>query len=258
MSVGHLLERWPQVSGRLRCGRKIALFLDFDGTLARLRNLPGEVSLDRRMRRALAILARNRRFQIWVVSGRRQADIRARIRVPGIRYLGLYGWEGGSVLAASALSEEAQRALVCVKVWSASLLLNVPGVWIEDKESALAVHYRGAGDAEVRRARKVVRGVVEPFSQVLKLAVGKKVWEVLPLELQDKGAAVRRELAASRDRAVPVYVGDDVGDEPAFKELAARGVTVRVGPPRATKAHFHLDHVGQVRMFLEKLGSEFA
>jgi len=255
VTVGHLLERWPQVAGRLKRGQKIALFLDFDGTLARLRSLPGDVSLDRRTRRALAILAHNRRFQIWVVSGRRQADIRARIRVPGIRYLGLYGWEGGN---AAVLTEEARQALVCVKVWTASLLLNMPGVWIEDKESALAIHYRAATDAEVRRARKVVRKVVEPFSQVLKMTAGKKIWEVLPVELQDKGAAVRRELAASRDRAVPVYVGDDAGDEPAFAELAAHGVTVRVGPPRATRAHYHLNHVSQVRLLLEKLGSEFA
>ena len=104
MTMGHLLERWPQVSGRLKRGRKIALFLDFDGTLARLRSLPGDVSLDRRTRRALAILSHNRRFHICVVSGRRQADIRARIRVPGIRYLGLYGWEGANT---SALTEEA-------------------------------------------------------------------------------------------------------------------------------------------------------
>jgi trehalose-phosphatase len=255
VTVGHLLERWPQVSGRLRCGRKIALFLDFDGTLARLRNLPGEVSLDPRTRRALAILAHNRRFHICIVSGRRQADIQARIRVPGIRYLGLYGWEGSP---ASGLSEEARQALTCVKVWTASRLLNMPGVWIEDKESALAIHYRGAVDAEVRRARKVVRGVVEPFSPVLRLTSGKKIWEVLPVEIRDKGAAVRRELAASRDRAVPVYIGDDTGDEPAFEELAGRGITVRVGPARSTRARYHLDHVRQVRVFLEKLGSEFA
>jgi trehalose 6-phosphate phosphatase len=253
--VGHLLQRWPQVAGRLKSGPKIALFLDFDGTLARLRSLPQDVSLDRRTRRALAVLAHNRRFQIWIVSGRRQADIRARIRVPGIRYLGLYGWEGSGT---SHLSEKSRQALICVKVWIASLLLNTPGVWIEDKESALAIHHRGAADSDVRRARKIVRGVIEPFAEVLKLTPGKKIWEVMPLEIQDKGAAVRRELAAQRDRAVPVYVGDDAGDEPAFEALASRGITVRVGPARTTRARYYLDHVRQVRVFLEQLGSEFA
>jgi trehalose 6-phosphate phosphatase len=207
------------------------------------------------MRRLLAGLAENRRFHIWVVSGRRQADIRELIAVPGIEYLGLYGWERGGT---PVLSEEARRALTCVKMWTAGLLLKFPGIWIEDKESALAIHYREAAEADVPPARLLVHGVVESFSQVLRLAPGKKVWEVMPLELEDKGAAVRRELAAKGNGAVPIYVGDDAGDEPAFAELAQRGITVRVGPPRATRARYRLDHVGEVRVLLEKLAVEFA
>src|SRR5947209_14539277 len=41
-----------------------------------------------------SMLAQSPRFRVWVVSGRRRADIRSRIKVPGIRYLGLHGWEG--------------------------------------------------------------------------------------------------------------------------------------------------------------------
>jgi trehalose 6-phosphate phosphatase len=189
------------------------------------------------------------------VSGRLQADVREKIRVKGIRYLGLHGWDAGGK---RTLSEEAQQALLLVKVWMASLLLHFSEVWVEDKESALAIHYRGATDSDVRRARKVVRGVVLPFSNVLRLAPGKKLWEVVPLEIEDKGVAVRKELASELHRSVAVYVGDDTGDEPAFHELAGHGVTVHVGPPRATKARYYLDHVREVRMFLEKLRSEFA
>src|SRR5690349_8152835 len=90
----HLFHSWNRVARRLRSRRTIALFLDFDGTLTPLRLRPEDVSLDEATRGTLSRLARNPRFRVWVVSGRRRADIRARIGVPGIRYLGLHGWEG--------------------------------------------------------------------------------------------------------------------------------------------------------------------
>jgi trehalose 6-phosphate phosphatase len=249
----HILECWKQVAPRLKSGKVIALFLDFDGTLARIRSRPEEVWIDTHIRRELLALARNPRFRIWVISGRRQADICARIAVPGIRYLGLHGWEGSS---SAALSQETRRILTCAKIWISGLLPGLPGVWLEDKDCVLAVHYRSAPESSVRRARRIVRGVVEPFQFALKVVSGKKVWEVAPHEIEDKGAAVRRELADLSTNAVPVYLGDDSGDEPAFAALAG-GVTVRVGSMRRSNAHYRLAHVGQVRQFLERLGNEF-
>lgn len=249
----HLLQCWNQVAPRLRSGKKIALFLDFDGTLARIRSRPEQVRIDAQIRRALMVLAHSPRFRVWVVSGRRQADVRRRVAVPGIRYLGLHGWEGRS---STALSPETRQMLACIKSWISGLLLGLPGVWLEDKDCILAVHYRSAPDTAVRRARRIVRGVVEPFQGSLKLVSGNKVWEVAPNEIEDKGAAVRRELANLGTPAVPVYLGDDMGDEPAFAALAD-GVTVRVGSAQASHARYRLAHVGQVRQFLEKLGSDF-
>jgi trehalose-phosphatase len=233
----HLLECWDQVAARLRTYRTIALFLDFDGTLARIGPRPETVRIDAHIRRSLVTLAHCPRFRIWIVS----------------RYLGLHGWEGRSN---TALSSETRRMLNCVKIWIAGLLPGLPGVWVEDKDCILAVHYRSAPESSVRRARRIVRGVVEPFHSHLKLVSGKKVWEVAPFEIEDKGAAVRRELADLHKRAVPVYLGDDVGDEPAFAALAG-GVTVRVGSQHPSHARYRLAHVGQVRQFLAKLENDF-
>ena len=84
----------------------IALFLDFDGTLVPLQARPEDVWLDDATRRTLSRLVRSPRFRVWIMSGRRRADVRARVRVPGIRYLGLHGWEGRN---AEAITEEARR-----------------------------------------------------------------------------------------------------------------------------------------------------
>jgi trehalose-phosphatase len=188
------------------------------------------------------------------VTGRRRADVRARVRVPGIRYLGLHGWEGRT---AEAITEEAREAVACAKSWLACLLLSVPGVWIEDKGLTLAIHYQSVAEEGVRQARKFVQGVLAPFDDTLQLIRGKKVWELAPRELGDKGVAVASELSAVGSRAVPVFIGDDLMDEPAFCALSC-GVTVRVGRPCRTHARYRLSSVEQVHQFLERLEGEFA
>ncbi len=250
----HLFHGWGQVADCFASSAAIALFLDFDGTLAPLQPRPENVWLDDATRRTLSRLARSPRFRVWIVSGRRRADVRARVRVRGIRYLGLHGWEGR---AAAAISVEAREAIACVKSWLASLMLSVPGVWLEDKGLTLAIHYRSVAEEEVRTARKIVQGVLGSFTDLLQLIRGKRVWELAPRELGDKGVAVASELSAMDTAALPVYIGDDRMDEPAFAALQG-GITVHVGPACRTQARYRLSSVLQVHQFLEKLGREFA
>jgi len=91
----------------------------------------------------------------------------------------------------------------------------------------------------------------------LRLIRGKKVWELAPRELGDKGIAVASELSAVGSRAVPVFIGDDLMDEPAFSSLAC-GVTVRVGRACRSHARYRLSSVEQVHQFLQRLEGEFA
>jgi len=250
----HLLRCWTHLAGRFESSPAIGLFLDFDGTLVPIQSRPEDVWLDDGTRRTLSRLARSPRFRVWIVSGRRRADVRARMRVPGIRYLGLHGWEGR---AATAISEEARDAIACAKSWLACLLLSVPGVWLEDKGLTLAIHYQSVAEAGVRQARKLLQGVIHPFTDSLQLIRGKKVWELAPRELGDKGLAVAAELAALGSAVLPVYIGDDRMDEPAFSALNC-GITVHVGHAGRTNARYRLSSVEQVRRFLEKLEAEFA
>lgn len=249
----HLFTSWGEVAARLNQASRIALFLDFDGTLARLRPTPEEVTFERTFRQALTALARSPRFYVWIVSGRRQADIRERIGVPGIRYLGLHGWEGRS---GPPLSEACTTALAGVKSWAGGLFANSTDVWVEDKGYSLSIHYRETPSGGLPLA-EMLDGMLEPFKDVLHVIACKNVQEVLPRELEDKGAAVRHQIGAVCSYALPVYLGDDSIDEPAFVELR-RGITVRVGRVKPTKARYRLSHIGEVRSFLQRLAVEFA
>ncbi len=250
----HLFDQWSQVARRLQAVERLALVLDFDGTLVPLQARPEDVWLDNRTRRVLRRLARHRRVSVWIISGRRRADLQKRVNVPGVRYLGVHGWEqskGASWTGATKrLLRGARRRL-------ADHLGELPHIWIEDKGLSFVVHYRGAAGATVRRARAVVRQVLQPLEPELRLLKGKKIWEVLPQEVEGKGAAVRARLAEFSGSALPIYIGDDTTDESAFAALR-RGLTVLVGSSRRTRARFQLRNPEEVRIFLERLEAEIA
>jgi trehalose-phosphatase len=240
-----------EVLHRLRKANRIALFLDFDGTLARLRPTPSEVRMHAQFRQALYSLAHSPRVFVWIVSGRRRADIRRRVGVPGIRYLGLHGWERR---AETRIGHRSQVALDEVGAMARELSRNIRGVWVEDKRYSLAIHHSRENIALVEEA---VRWAIQPHHGQVRMASARNVVEVLPLELQDKGSAVKEELRSVCTTAFPIYVGDDLIDEPAFAALHF-GLTVLVGKTRRTGAGYRLDNVRDVRRFLNLLEGEFA
>jgi trehalose-phosphatase len=248
----HLLELWPDVVQRIRQAQAVALFLDFDGTLAPFVPQPCAARLPWPTRRALQRLARLPGLRIWIISARRAGDLRSRIAVPRLQYLGLYGWENGSTprfeAAETSGLAEARNSI-------AHRVRHIPAIRIEDKGATFALHWRGAPQASFRQAAHVLESVMAQFDRVLRVMVGDHVWEVAPASLLGKGVAARLHWRAWHERALPIYLGDHVADEAAFTALAS-GITVCVGRARPTRAHFQLRDTAEVRAFLERLEKE--
>jgi trehalose-6-phosphatase len=93
------------------------------------------------------------------------------------------------------------------------------------------------------------------FSRWLRVAGGDHTWEVMPYALRGKGHTVRRYLRYVSRHALPIYIGDDAADEPAFAALS-QGITACVGPARQTRATFRLRNPVEVRRALENLDLE--
>jgi trehalose 6-phosphate phosphatase len=89
----------------------------------------------------------------------------------------------------------------------------------------------------------------------VRLLRGRDVWEFLPWEFKGKGAAVRALIAEFPCPVLPIYIGDDVTDETAFRVLP-RGITIRVGKPRRTRAIFELRNPDDVVRFLIQVEEE--
>ena len=57
----------------------------------------------------------------------------------------------------------------------------------------------------------------------------------------------------NNDNILPIYIGDDVSDEDAFKQFNANGITIKVGRDKNTNAKYFLDSPKQVMDFLDQL-----
>lgn len=204
------------------------LFLDFDGCLAPIVSDPAAA---RPVDGAEAVLGRlaERFALVAVVSGRSVEDLGARLSAPGVRLVGLHGMEERRdratvvALPAAAVAEAVSRVADRLD----ALLAPVPGVSVERKGTALAIHFRGAEDPE--QAQLLAEPVVREAARAEGLSVmpGRRILEVRPAQGGDKGDALRRISAEAGLRAVAV-AGDDVGDLPAFVAAGELEISTRI------------------------------
>lgn len=244
-----VFDSWREISRRVRAAKNIALFLDFDGTLVDFCSRPEQVKLSARTQAALRKLAGHRSVRVTIVSGRRHASLLQFIKTPRVSLHGLYGWEnekGVRLSRRSAGKISKARSIV------ARLPDQAPGIFIEEKGASLAVHFRDASAEAKRRACAELRKLIARMRPHLRIIPAGNVWEVAPGHVQGKGPAVRNMLRDLGKSFLPIYVGDDLTDEPAFKVLR-KGITVLVGSRRPTNARFSLRNPAQVGVFLERL-----
>ena len=245
-----LVANWARVAAQIRSSCRVALFLDFDGTLVNIAPLPDQVRLAPGTRRALRRLTRHPRVTVVVISGRRRAELRRYIGLPGIRYHGLYGWEQSGH---SPLPDSALIALRSAQKQLSIHLTAIPGIWVEDKRFSLSVHFLGASPPAQRRARLKLRSLLRPFRKTLRVIENLRDAEIVPRRIQGKGIAVQQFLAKpARRRALAFYFGDDHSDEDAF-EAVREGISIRVGAARPTRARYSLRGPAEVAAVLAKL-----
>lgn len=224
-----------------------SLFLDFDGTLVELAESPSAVVVDRALTDLMAALDRALGGRLAIISGRSVEHIRAYFADLAIPVGGSHGvelsWPDGRRAAPArpaALTDLADRV--------ARFADAHPGVLIENKPFGFAIHYRQAPEAEAAS-----HALAEALARDgdLHLQPGKMMVEVR-VPGADKGTAIEAlmqdpKLAAGR----PVFVGDDLTDEPGFAAVARLGgIGILVGPERPTAATHGLAGVAETLAWL--------
>ena len=261
-ALPNALESYDQIAGLLST-RHPAVFLDYDGTLSAIVSDPGAATLVDGAVDALENLAA--RCPVAVVSGRDLADVQRRVGLPAIWYAGSHGFEltgpGGRHHqndAAAAARPALERAATDL----ADQMAQIPGIHLEHKRFALAVHYRNAAPERVRAVVAATHQVGQRYG--LRVTTGRKVIELRPDVDWDKGSTLRWILdrSAQPTPVLPLYVGDDLTDEDAFDALRSDGIGIVVrhseDGDRRTAARFALDSPEDVPEFLERLAERLA
>ena len=246
------LDHVEEIAGR---SDRLAIFLDYDGTLTAIVSDPKKALLSDSMRQTLQALAM--RVPLAILSGRDLDDIRKRVAIDAIVYAGSHGFD---IAGPRGLRrQEATNFLPTLDVAEKELrekVAGIAGAFIERKRFSIAAHYRRVKEDDVPKLEEAVSDVVARHRELRRME-GKKVYELLPCIDWDKGKAalwLLENLGLKHGKVRPIYIGDDRTDEDAFRALKQCGAGILVSEePRSTAAGYALKNPAEVERFLQEL-----
>uniref|UniRef100_A0A453P8I0 Trehalose 6-phosphate phosphatase n=2 Tax=Aegilops tauschii subsp. strangulata TaxID=200361 RepID=A0A453P8I0_AEGTS len=213
-------------------GKKIAVFLDYDGTLSPIVDDPEKAVMSPVMRAAVRNVAKY--FPAAIVSGRSRKKVLEFVKLKELCYAGSHGMD---IMTSSSahyehntekgkeanLFQPARDFLPMIDEVSKALLevtSGIEGASVEDNKFCVSVHYRNVDEKDWELVARLVNEVLEDFP-ALKVTNGRMVLEVRPVIDWDKGKAVEFLLQSlglsDSENVIPIYIGDDRTDEDAFK-----------------------------------------
>ena len=221
----------------------VLLAFDFDGTLAPLVSTPSHAAMRASTRRLLRRVSSL--YPCVVITGRSQADARARLRnIEVRRVVGNHGAEPSP--QGAALRRRVQQWLPVLK----ARLSGRQGVVIEDKGFSVAIHYRQA--RERNSTRRAVLSAAGALTDV-RIVGGKLVVNVLVPDAPHKGLALERERVHVGCDTV-IYVGDDETDEDVFQiDRPGQLLSIRVGRKQTSAAPYYIRNQAEIDRILEAL-----
>ncbi|MFO0588946.1 MAG: bifunctional alpha,alpha-trehalose-phosphate synthase (UDP-forming)/trehalose-phosphatase [Polyangiaceae bacterium] len=208
------------------------LMLDYDGTLVPLAPMPDLATPDDQLLDLLRELAALPQTDVHIVTGRTRASIE---RWLGHLSLHLHAEHGfwslreGVWTANGAVREEWKGRVAPLLAAAAA---SMPGAMVEEKSTALALHYRGAEPTLVadrlRELRPTLREALRACSSAPEILEGSKVLEVRQHGV-GKGLLARRLLAQLGAETRVIAAGDDRTDEDMFAALPPDAISIHVG-----------------------------
>lgn len=219
-----------------------AFFFDFDGTLVELAPTPDSIHVPPSLLTLLDALRRRSHGAVAIVSGRGIDNLDTFLQMPGLPIAGLHGAERRDANGDTQRIGFNDERLLRIERELAGVVDRHPGMLLEIKGAAVALHFRNAPEREAV-AREAAERLVADYADAYVLQPGKMVFEIKP-----KGVDKGRALAAFLDEPpfagrMPLFAGDDLTDEKGFAVVNARGgLSIKVGAGE-TSARARLDSV---------------
>jgi trehalose 6-phosphate phosphatase len=232
-----------------------ALFLDVDGTLAKIEFAPDEVRIAPRVISLLGGLNTALGGAVALVSGRTVDDLDRLFAPLHMAAAGNHGVVRRGADGSITGPDADPAALDHARTAFARFAGEAPGVLVEDKTVSVALHFRRAPERR-DAAERLAAGLLTGLGPRYRLQHGKMTVEIRP-NGADKGTVVAAFMAEPPFRGrVPVFVGDDVTDEDGFDAVnRLGGHSVRVGAAPDTVARWQCRDVDSLLDWLERLAA---
>jgi trehalose 6-phosphate synthase/phosphatase len=245
-------EKQKLVQAFTRSARRLLLF-DYDGTLTPLVRKPSLAAPSAELLRLLAQLADHPANSLVLISGRDRDTLTQWFgQLTGTLVAEHGSWireRGSDWKILKQQSSEWKSQIVPILQMYADRL---PGAMVEEKDSAVAWHYRTADPEQAQRLAGELLDHLVAFTANIEIQVlrGHKVIEV-------KTAGITKGTAAQHiiERENPDFIlsiGDDWTDEDVFGMLPEWAYSLRVGIAN-TRARFNLKNTRDVSRLLEAL-----
>jgi trehalose 6-phosphate synthase/phosphatase len=247
-------EAIERVRGALSGGGRVAMFLDYDGTLREIVRDPDAATPTAPIIELLERLCAMPNLDVTIISGRSETDLQAFLgRFP----LGLIA-EHGAAIRPSHDNEWQRLDRNISYAWKEEILRllrlyeqSTPGSQIENKRTSLVWHYRNA-DPEFG-AWKAGHLASELASLLandpVQIRHGRKIVEITPSHI-NKGAAVMQMIDRHAYDLI-LCAGDDQTDESMYRLELEHLLTIKVGD-RQTQAQYRLPSPAAFRAFLQR------
>lgn len=243
----------------LRACPALLLFLDFDGTLVDIAPTPDSIVPPPELKIILRQLMERPMTHVAILSGRSLSELQEFI--PPTIPIALAGCHGCELqmpgeLEQSILDDETLQQDLDDFALGLEELADWPGIIVEHKGCAVAMHYRLADETTVEHAREEFYSRAEALEnyEEMEIVEGKDVVELRPSGM-NKGLAVRFlvENFVPREDASIVYFGDDTTDLDGFDALPEGAVRVSVGEKLVGQADYVLSSPAQLLELIRSL-----
>jgi len=233
---------------KLMIKKRLAVFLDIDGTLIDFANKPNEIIVPKNLKHLLYYLNNKLEGTLALISGRMIVDIERIFNPLKFYSSGSHGIE---------YKDSFKKYIICnnknipkkIKKELSNFAKTYPGSFIEDKKFSIAFHYRNIPNIKLK-AFKAISNFTQNSNY--KILQGNHVIELIPTNI-DKGKAIAYFMKKPQfSKKIPIFIGDDYTDEFGFKFINdIGGISVKVGNEKNTSANFFTRNTRTVHNILK-------
>ena len=235
---------------------RLAVFLDFDGTLVEIVARPELVELAPTTHAILDRLKEQLSGAIAVVTGRELHDLEVFLDGLDVAAAAVHGMIRKSAEGDITSTEFDSAAIKRVEQELVRSTTEHDGLLLERKDGSIALHYRARPDLE--QFCRTLATTLTKEAGSLTLTPGKMVFEIRAASV-DKGTAISDFLSeAPFAGRVPLFAGDDVTDEDGFMEVNRRGgLSIKIGDG-STEAQYRAPSTAAFIAWLDRLSASLS